>query len=221
VKNSNSRIGNSGRETADGSWHGYSLTPKRPRHVIWVLLVSSFWVAPPVRGAGPITPWPAHAVADAMSLALPGRVQLQGRLGGKLDLCLNRRVWAQSPETLVAVLRDHHDTGDWRGEYWGKWYSAAVLSYACQPTPARRAELEQVMREVIKNQGPDGYLGSYDEKDHLTVWDIWCRKYVLLGLLAADDLTENKTALEAAPRQRMPRPNRRSQLLLWTRPNTQ
>lgn len=135
-----------------------------------------------------------------MSLALPGTVQLQGWLGDKLNLCLNGRVWAQNPESLVAVIRNHHDNGDWRGEYWGKWYSAAVLAYAWQPTPERRAQLEQVALEVIKSQGPDGYLGSYDEKDRLTVWDIWCRKYVLLGLLAAYDLTADKTALEAARR---------------------
>jgi DUF1680 family protein len=139
-------------------------------------------------------------VADAMSLALPGTVELQGWLGDKLGLCLNRRVWAQNPEPLVAIIRNHHDNGDWRGEYWGKWYSAAVLGYACQPTPERRGQLEQVVREMIKSQGSDGYLGSYDEKDRLTVWDVWCRKYVLLGLLAAYDLTGDKTALEAARR---------------------
>jgi DUF1680 family protein len=135
-----------------------------------------------------------------MNLALPGTVQVQGWLGDKLGLCLNGRVWAQNPEPLVAIIRNHNDKGDWRGEYWGKWYSAAALGYACQPTPERRALLEQVAREVIQSQGPDGYLGSYDEKDRLTVWDVWCRKYVLLGLLAAYDLTGDKAALEAARR---------------------
>jgi hypothetical protein len=164
------------------------------------LLVASVLLATPVLGADPNPPQPARAATDAMSLALPGTVQLQGWLGDKLDLCLNGRVWAQNPEALVAIIRNHNDKGDWRGEYWGKWYSAAVLAYAWQPTPERRAQLEQVALEVIKSQGPDGYLGSYDEKDRLTVWDIWCRKYVLLGLLAAYDLTADKTALEAARR---------------------
>jgi DUF1680 family protein len=170
------------------------------RFALIALLATLVSLAAPSRAADPASSPPAHSVADAMSLASPGTVQLQGWLGDKLGLCLNGRVWAQNPETLVAVIRSHHDKGDWRGEYWGKWYSAAVLGYACQPTAERRAQLEQVMREVIKSQEPDGYLGSYDEKDRLTVWDVWCRKYVLLGLLAAYDLTGDKTALEAARR---------------------
>jgi uncharacterized protein len=167
---------------------------------IRALLVACASFAAPVRGAEPATPQPAHPVADVMSLALPGTVQLEGWLGDKLGLCLNGRVWAQNPEPLVAIVRNHNDQGDWRGEYWGKWYTSAVLGYACQPTAERRAQLEKVLREVIKSQGPDGYLGPYEEKDRLTVWDIWCRKYVLLGLLAAYDLTGDKTALEAAGR---------------------
>jgi DUF1680 family protein len=167
---------------------------------IQALLVASVLLATPVRGADPATPRPAKGVADAMSLALPGTVQLRGWLGDKLGLCMNRRVWAQKPEPLVAIIHNHNDKDDWRGEYWGKWYSAAVLAYACQPTPERRAQLEKVVREVIQSQGADGYLGSYDEKDRLTVWDVWCRKYVLLGLLAAYDLTGDKTALAAARR---------------------
>lgn len=143
---------------------------------------------------------PRPAVADAMTLALPGTVQLQGWLGDKLGLCLDHRVWGLDPEPLVDVLRNHNDTNNWRGEYWGKWYTAAVLAYAYEPTAAHRAQLEKVAREVIDIQQPDGYLGPYQKNDHLKVWDIWCRKYVLLGLIAAYDLTGDKTALAAAGR---------------------
>ena len=168
--------------------------------LVGALLTASVSLAAPFRGSDPATSRPALAVADAMSLSLPGTVQLQGWLGDKLGLCLNGRVWAQNPEPLVAIIRKHNDKGDWRGEYWGKWYTAAVLGYAYQPSPERRAQLEKVVHEVVQSQGTDGYLGPYDEKDRLTVWDIWCRKYVLLGLLAAYDLTGDKTTLEAACR---------------------
>ena len=119
---------------------------------IRALLAVLALLAMPVRGAEPVTTRPGDVVADAMSLALPGTVRMQGWLGDKLVLCLNDRVWTQDPERLVAVLRHHNDKDNWRGEYWGKWYSAAVLGYGCEPMAERRAQLENVMREVIQLQ---------------------------------------------------------------------
>src|ERR1035441_8486084 len=96
----------------------------------------------PVRGADPVNP-----VADTFTLAPPGTVQLQGWLGDKLGLCMNHRVWNQDPETFIAFFRRHNDTDNWRGEYWGKWYTAAVLAYTC------RLEAEKPPRKIKKTRG--------------------------------------------------------------------
>jgi DUF1680 family protein len=162
---------------------------------IRAVLLALTMLAFPVRGADPV-----NSVADTFNLAPLGTVQLQGWLGDKLGLCMNHRVWGQDPERFIAFFRHHNDTDNWRGEYWGKWYTATVLAYACQPSAERLAQLENVAREVVKTQDPDGYLGPYDVQHRLTCWDVWCRKYVLLGLIAAYDLTGDKTALESARR---------------------
>ena len=73
---------------------------RAPRFTLFELLAALVLLAAPVGGGDPATPQLAHPVADAMSLALPGTVQLQGWLADKLGLCLNRRVWAQKPESL-------------------------------------------------------------------------------------------------------------------------
>lgn len=52
----------------------------------------------------------------------------------------------------------------------------------------------------MATQSADGYIGTYPDSCHLGDWDIWGRKYVLLGLLAYYDQTKETVALEAARR---------------------
>jgi len=53
---------------------------------------------------------------------------------------------------------------------------------------------------LLATQLPSGYIGNYKESAQLTEWDIWGRKYTLLGLLAYYDLTGDKTALKGSCR---------------------
>ena len=144
----------------------------------------------------------AESVADTLKPAPPGTVQLEGWIGQKLDLCLTNRVMAQDIEKLIKPFRDRKEStgGDWRMEYWGKWFTSAALGCAYAPTPERRALLERAASEVIRTQSADGYIGSYDAGHRLVNWNVWCTKYVLLGLIADHDLTGDKAALEAACR---------------------
>lgn len=144
----------------------------------------------------------APAAEDLLSPAPAGAVQLQGWLGGKLDLCLAKRVMAQDVARLVQPFqaRLEHDGSGWRCEYWGKWFTSAALGYGYQPTAAKRAVLDQAVRELLKTQTSDGYIGTYRADCHLGIWDIWGRKYVLLGLLAAHDQLGDPAALAAARR---------------------
>ncbi|MEJ1973050.1 MAG: beta-L-arabinofuranosidase domain-containing protein [Lacunisphaera sp.] len=54
---------------------------------------------------------------------------------------------------------------------------------------------------LIATQTSDGYIGAYPEGGHLQRWDIWGRKYALLGLLAWFDATGDPAALNAAKRE--------------------
>ncbi len=147
---------------------------------------------------------PAHAqgARDVLTPAAPGSVRIEGWLGRKLDLCLTNRVMAQNIERLVQPFRDRteENSGHWRCEYWGKWFTSAALGYAYEPTAAHRAKLDEGVRLLLATQTPDGYIGTYKPGKHLGTWDVWGRKYALLGLLADYDLTGDATVLTAARR---------------------
>ena len=140
-------------------------------------------------------------VHDALFPAPYGAVRIGGYLGEKLDLCIDNRLMAQDIERLVQPFRDKPD-GNWgfRSEFWGKWFTAAMMGYGYAPSAEHRATVDRAVRELMATQSADGYIGTYPDSCHLGDWDIWGRKYVLLGLLAYYDQTKETAALEAARR---------------------
>jgi DUF1680 family protein len=76
-----------------------------------------------------------------------------------------------------------------------------MLGYGYAPTGHNREVIDRAVDGLLKSQTPDGYIGTYPDEHHLGEWDIWGRKYVLLGLLAYYDQTKDAKALEAAKRQ--------------------
>ncbi|MEJ1974604.1 MAG: beta-L-arabinofuranosidase domain-containing protein [Lacunisphaera sp.] len=144
----------------------------------------------------------AASVPDKLTPAAPGSIHLGGWLGEKIELCLDHRVMAQDVEKLIQPFRDRteENIGHWRCEYWGKWFTSATLGYAYQPTPENRALLDRAIKELLATQTPDGYIGTYRADKHLGIWDVWGRKYTLLGLIADYDLNGNQDALKAAIR---------------------
>ena len=135
------------------------------------------------------------AVGNKLS---PARTRFDGYLGGKIDLCIQNRLMAQDIERVVQPFRDKSD-GKWgfKCEFWGKWFTAAAMGYSYSPTAAHREIIDRAVRELLLTQGADGYIGTYPDEFHLGDWDIWGRKYVLLGLLAYYDITKDPKVLEA------------------------
>ena len=67
-------------------------------------------------------------------------MQIDGFIGNRLDLCIENRLMAQDIERVVQPFRDKPD-GNWgfRSEFWGKWFTGAMLAYGYQPTQEHRA----------------------------------------------------------------------------------
>ena len=143
---------------------------------------------------------PSHPVSDALSPTALDRVHLGGYLGARLDRCIRNRIFAQDPEKFVAPFRQRAEKTAWQTEFWGKWSLSAAA--ACQYThdDAARARLGDSVLSLVATQTSDGYIGNYAPGSHLKGWDIWGRKYTLLGLLAWFDMTSDPAALAAAGR---------------------
>ena len=143
---------------------------------------------------------PRRSVADALTPLPLGSVRLGGYLGRKLGLCIRNRIFAQDPERLVEPFRHRAETSCWQTEFWGKWFTSAAA--ACEYTGSAewRERLRETTRELLATQSPDGYIGNYAPGSRLSGWDVWGRKYTLLGLLAEHKLNSDAPALSGARR---------------------
>lgn len=92
---------------------------------------------------------------------------------------LDEKMWKR----FVAQFKEKSDSdGSWRGEFWGKLMRGAALTYSYTHNEQLYRQLVQTVEDMLVVQEPDGRLSSYSRETELTAWDLWCRKYVLLGM---------------------------------------
>jgi len=140
------------------------------------------------------------AVNDALLPATS--VRLNGYLADKLNSDIDNRLLAQDVDRLITPfkLENRTETNLWQSEFWGKWFTSVALAYRYHPDPRLKATLDHAVAGLIATQTPDGYIGNYAAAHRLEGWDIWGRKYCMLGLLAYYDITKDKKSLTAAAR---------------------
>lgn len=70
----------------------------------------------------------------------------------------------------------------WRGEYWGKMMRGACFTYSYTKNPELYSALADTVRDMMSTQESSGRISSYAQNHEFDGWDIWARKYVMLGM---------------------------------------
>lgn len=137
---------------------------------------------------------------DLLIPATPGSVTMDGYLGNKMSRCIHQRLIAQPVDRLIEPFRikNENDFGGFRCEYWGKWFTATALACAYYPGEKLQQKIQDAVTALCATQDRNGYIGTYAPQNELKGWDVWGRKYVLLGLIADYDLTHHPESLKAA-----------------------
>lgn len=127
-------------------------------------------------------------------------VCVHGHAGKLLETC-RQGVMAKDHRLYTRVFREKSDKGGlFAGEFWGKWFTSAALADAYRSTPESQTMLAETVRDLCAAQEDDGRLSSCPTEDTLVNWDVWGRKYALLGLVAFYDRTGEQQALTVACR---------------------
>lgn len=125
---------------------------------------------------------------------------IRGFVGQSLDASYTNRILAQDVERLIEPFRNRTETSCWQNEIWGKWFTSAVLAYRNRPEPQLKDVLDKAVAGLMATQTPNGYIGNYSSERQLEAWDIWGRKYCLIGLIAYYDITNDANVLQTAVR---------------------
>lgn len=82
--------------------------------------------------------------------------------------------------------------GGWRGEYWGKMMRGAAFVYAYTRDKALYRILTDTVEDMLTAADEEGRISTYPKESELRDWDLWCRKYVLLGLQYYSEICESE-----------------------------
>ena len=80
------------------------------------------------------------------------------------------------------IASDDPDLG-WRGEFFGKMMRGACMTWQYTKNEALYCVLEDAVKDMLAAQQPSGRISTYSEACEFHGWDMWSRKYVMLGLL--------------------------------------
>lgn len=119
-----------------------------------------------------------HGIAEAI-VRFPEQKQL-----------LDDETWA----LFVNQFRLHSDAQDegWRGEYWGKMMRGGCMTYAVTKNEKLYRSLLLTVKDLLTVQEEFGRISTYTADKEFCGWDMWCRKYVMLGLEYFYDICKNQ-----------------------------
>ncbi len=110
-------------------------------------------------------------------------IRLKGPMGNAIGKTIQNRLKKVDYAHLVDVFRLRKESDFlWRCEFWGKIVRSAIYAWRASGDEALLKIIKYTVSDMLTTQTPDGCISSYPEALQLRGWDIWGRKYVLLGL---------------------------------------
>ncbi len=100
-------------------------------------------------------------------------------------------------QKFVNVFRNHADGSgniwiSWRSEFWGKMMRGASMVVRYTKNEGMYKILEGSVRDILTAEDGLGRISGYSLEDEFTQWDLWGRKYVMLGMMYFMEICEDK-----------------------------
>ena len=134
---------------------------------------------------------------DKLFIIAEGSSKFEGRFQDAVELITKIQLkdpskWALFVSQFKNGVDGIVDGRGWRGEYWGKMMRGASMIYRYTQDKELYDILEATVIDMMSAQDADGRISSYDREHEFKAWDIWCRKYVFLGMQYFYDICENE-----------------------------
>lgn len=124
---------------------------------------------------------------DALLTCVPGSFNLNGFEDKMINLIMKEQLLKPELWELFANQFKIGNVDDanygWKGEFWGKMMRGACITYKYCRSPELYSILENTVNEILSAQDSAGRISTYSAGNEFNGWDMWSRKYVMLGLL--------------------------------------
>lgn len=125
------------------------------------------------------------AILSACKYLPKGSINFTGYIKQTVDFVkekqlLKKELWSNFVK--VFTTKEDGDDFGWRGEYWGKMMRGACLIYLYDDDEQLYEAIDYAVTELLKVQDEYGRISTYSIDKEFNGWDIWSRKYVLVGL---------------------------------------
>lgn len=107
---------------------------------------------------------------------------------GIVDDCIRHieKIQLLKPELWNRFVNQYRIEADsdgvWRGEYWGKMMRGATFVYSYTQNKDLYAILHKTVEDLMASADDLGRISTYPVNSEFDAWDLWSRKYVLLGM---------------------------------------
>lgn len=117
--------------------------------------------------------------------SIPGELKVRGYCRDLTEYVTKKQLTDEGLWKLfVNQYKIHSDkNGEWKGEFWGKTMRGACLTYISDKNERLYKVLVSTIEDMLSAQEKSGRISTYAEDIEFNGWDMWCRKYVMLGML--------------------------------------
>ena len=123
-------------------------------------------------------------VGNKLDVLLPGELSVSGYTGKLVKYTVDKQLTdAETWKIFVEQFRLYSDADKcWHGEFWGKMMRGGVLTYRATKNPQLYEALTNTVKDLLTTADENGRISTYPRDNELIAWDMWVRKYVMLGL---------------------------------------
>ena len=130
---------------------------------------------------------------QVLNFAKSGELKTGGYAGDIIKFVAENQYTEDVFKLLVNQFRLKPDVNNgWRGEFWGKTLRGAALTYRAYKSEKLYAEMVKTVKDLLSVQSANGDISSYPADKEFSGWDMWSRKYVMLGLLYFADICKSE-----------------------------
>lgn len=126
-------------------------------------------------------------------------VRFEGEIGKMLDFAerkqlLDVELWKKFVEEYRRL--SDTDDGGWRCEFWGKMMRGGALVCKCTGNRELSRILHDTVEDMLTVQDEYGRFSTYAPQKEFRRWDMWGRKYIILGMCYFLDICESELLRE-------------------------